>query len=240
MKNYKVLSNVALTKSVYKMVLEGDTSTIKKPGQFVNILIPNHYLRRPISISQYDQHTITILYKVVGQGTKTLSTLSTGMMLDCLVGLGNGYDTNVDFKHGVLIGGGIGIPPLIQLEKELLKQGKRVTVILGFNQADEIFGLDSFQNKPLVCTVDGSYGIKGFVTDILKTLDVDYLFTCGPLPMFKALSQFNLNGQYSFEARMGCGYGACMGCSLKVKDGYKRICKEGPVFEKGEILWESI
>lgn len=237
---YKILSNEPLTKDVYKMVLEGDTEYITAPGQFINIALDGKYLRRPISVCDYDEDCITIIYKVVGEGTEQMSALKIGTVLDVLTGLGNGYDISKSTKP-LLIGGGVGVPPMYNLAKTLIANGQVPTVILGFNTADEVFYEQEF--KALGCdvcvtTADGSYGIKGFVTDALVGIDFDYFYTCGPLPMFKAIyNAVDKDGQFSFEERMGCGFGACMGCSCKTKYGNKRICKDGPVLEKEEIIW---
>ena len=237
---YKILLNENLTKDIYKMVLQGDTSKITASGQFINIQLEGKFLRRPISICDCDESTITIIYKVVGEGTAQMSRLKAGSELDCLVGLGNGYDISKS-KQPLLIGGGVGVPPLYMLAKKLIESGQKPTVILGFNTADEIFYEAEFKAlgcNVFVTTADGSYGIKGFVTDAMKNIDYDYFYTCGPLPMFKAIeSVVNTSGQYSFEERMGCGFGACMGCSCKTKYGYKRICKDGPVLTREEIIW---
>ena len=238
---YKILSNVKIAKSVYKMVLEGDTSAITAPGQFVNIKLEGKFLRRPISICDWDKDTITFIYKVVGGGTEQLSVMSTGDELDLLVGLGNGYDTLKSDSKPLLIGGGVGVPPLFGLAKKLLAEGKDVSVVLGFNSADEVFLEQDFADlgaKVIVATADGSYGVKGFVTDAMKNIDYTYFYTCGPEPMFRAIEKnVTTSGQYSFEERMGCGVGACMGCSCKTKYGNKRICKDGPVLEREEIIW---
>lgn len=237
---YKILSNEPLTKDVYKMVLEGDTEYITTPGQFINIALDGKYLRRPISVCDYDGDCITIIYKVVGEGTEQMSALKIGTVLDVLTGLGNGYDISKSTKP-LLIGGGVGVPPMYNLAKTLIANGQVPTVILGFNTADEVFYEQEF--KALGCdvfvtTADGSYGIKGFVTDALAGIDFDYFYTCGPLPMFKAIyNAVDKDGQFSFEERMGCGFGACMGCGCKTKYGNKRICKDGPVLEKEEIIW---
>lgn len=237
---YKILSNEPLTKDVYKMVLEGDTEYITAPGQFINIALDGKYLRRPISVCDYDEDCITIIYKVVGEGTEQMSALKIGTVLDVLTGLGNGYDISKSTKP-LLIGGGVGVPPMYNLAKTLIANGQVPTVILGFNTADEVFYEQEFKAlgcDTFVTTADGSYGIKGFVTDALDGIDFDYFYTCGPLPMFKAIyNAVNKDGQFSFEERMGCGFGACMGCSCKTKYGNKRICKDGPVLEKEEIIW---
>ncbi len=238
---YDILYNKPLTKDIYEMKLEGDTSHITAPGQFINIQLDGFYLRRPISICDYDDETITIIYKVVGQGTENMTMLDAGDYLDILCGLGNGFDTAKCGQKTVLIGGGVGVPPMYNLCKKLIAEGKEVSVILGFNTKDEIFYEEEFKvlgAKVYVSTVDGSYGTKGFVTDVLKDLEYDYFFTCGPMPMFRAIEKIaTTSGQYSFEERMGCGFGACMGCSCKTKYGYKRICRDGPVLEREEIIW---
>lgn len=238
--NYQILSNVALTNDVYKMVLDGDTRYITAPGQFINIRLEGKFLRRPISVCDYDDKSITIIYKIVGEGTEQLSKLESGEVLDVLTGLGNGYDITKSTKP-LLIGGGVGVPPMYNLAKALLADGQKPTVVLGFNTKSEIFYEDEFKAlgcNTLVTTVDGSYGIKGFVTDAMTDLDYDYFYTCGPLPMFKAVyNATSTSGQFSFEERMGCGFGACMGCSCKTKYGNKRICKDGPVLVKEEIIW---
>ena len=238
---YEIKSNKKLTDSIYEMILIGDTSSITASGQFINIKLDGFYLRRPISICDYDDSTITIIYKVVGEGTEVMSKMNAGEKLDVLCGLGNGFDTSKSLDKPVLIGGGVGVPPMYNLCKKLVDEGKSVTVILGFNKQDEIFYEDEFKKlgaKVKVTTVDGSYGIKGFVTDALKETEYSYFFTCGPMPMFKAIeSTATTSGQYSFEERMGCGFGACMGCSCKTKYGNKRICKDGPVLEREEIIW---
>lgn len=239
---YKILSNTPLNSSVYKMVLGGDTSAITAPGQFVNIKLDGLYLRRPISVCDVSETSVTIIYKVVGKGTQAMSEMTEGE-LDVLTGLGNGYDLTVSGERPVLLGGGVGVPPMYLLAKKLLQQGKQVRVILGFNTAQEIFYEQEFRDlgaDVTVTTVDGSYGMKGFVTDALKDMDYTYFYTCGPEPMLKAVYNASVtSGQMSFEKRMGCGFGACMGCSCKTITGYKRICKEGPVMRKEEILWED-
>ena len=238
---YEIKSNTQLTDSIYEMVLIGDTSSITAPGQFINIKLDGFYLRRPISICDYNDRTITIIYKVVGNGTDLMSKMKSGDNLDVLCGLGNGFDVSKSSEKPVLIGGGVGVPPMYNLCKKLVSDGKKVTVILGFNKKDEIFYEDEFKKLGAdvkVTTVDGSYGIKGFVTDAMKETDYTYFFTCGPMPMFKAIeATATTSGQYSFEERMGCGFGACMGCSCKTKYGNKRICKDGPVLEREEIIW---
>lgn len=238
---FTIESNVPLTSSVYRMVLSGDTSAITAPGQFVNIRLDGMFLRRPISVCDYDEKHLTIVYKVVGHGTEAMAAMAPGGKLDILTGLGNGYDLSLAGDKPVLLGGGVGVPPLYNLAKKLLAQGKAVTVILGFNTKDEVFYEEEFERlgaRTLICTADGSYGIQGFATTPLESLDYTYFYTCGPEPMLKAVYKAtSTSGQMSFEERMGCGFGACMGCSCKTLTGYKRICKEGPVMKKEEILW---
>lgn len=237
---YKILSNEPLTKDVFKMVLQGDTQYITRPGQFINIALTGKFLRRPISVCDYDDTTVTIIYKVVGEGTEQLKNMSVGEDLDVMTGLGNGYDISKSTKP-LLIGGGVGVPPMYNLAKALINAGQMPTVILGFNTKSEVFYEDEFNKlgcKTVVTTVDGSYGTKGFVTDTMADVDYDYFYTCGPLPMFKAVyNATSVSGQFSFEERMGCGFGACVGCTCKTKYGNKRICKDGPVLEKEEIIW---
>ena len=239
---FEIRSNTALTDSVYKMVLAGDTSHITNCGQFVNIQLDGMFLRRPISVCDYDENTLTIVYKVVGKGTEAMSTMAPGKKLDILTGLGNGYDLTLAGEKPVLLGGGVGVPPMYNLAKKLIALGKEVKVILGFNTGSEIFYEEEFKAlgcEVCVTTVDGSYGTKGFVTDALPET-YTYFYTCGPEPMLKAVYRATkTSGQMSFEERMGCGFGACMGCSCKTLTGYKRICKEGPVMKKEEILWEA-
>ena len=237
----KITENRKIAKDVWLMKLEGDVSAITASGQFVNIKLDGFYLRRPISVCDYDEKTLTIIYKVVGEGTEAMAELECGAELDVLVGLGNGYNLSKSGDNPVLIGGGVGVPPMYNLCRKLVAEGKKVRVILGFNKKEEIFFEDEFKAlgaEVYVTTVDGSYGTKGFVTDVLKNLDYSYFFTCGPMPMFKAIEATAVtSGQYSFEERMGCGFGACMGCSCKTKYGNKRICKDGPVLEREEIVW---
>lgn len=239
---FEITENVPLTENVYKMVLRGDVSAITAPGQFVNIQLDGLYLRRPISVCDVSGDCLTIIYKVVGKGTAKLSQMQRGR-LDLLTGLGNGYDLSCAGDHPVLLGGGVGVPPMYLLAKRLLAEGKQVQVILGFNTQKEVFYEKEFRElgaQVTVTTVDGSYGTQGFVTDVLKDMDYTYFYTCGPEPMLKAVYRASqTSGQMSFEKRMGCGFGACMGCSCKTITGYKRICKEGPVMRKEEILWES-
>ena len=237
---FKIKENIALNQSIMKMTLVGDTSGIKC-GQFVNLQISGLYLRRPISVCDCVGDELTLVYKIVGKGTEMMSKMQDGE-LDVLTELGNGYDTSLSGDNPLLVGGGVGVPPLYMLAKTLISEGKKVSVILGFNTKDEIFYEDEFKAlgaKVQVTTVDGSYGVKGFVTDALD-MDYSYTYSCGPEPMLKALYKTSkTSGQYSYEERMGCGFGACMGCSCKTVTGYKRICKEGPVLSKEEILWEA-
>ena len=238
---FTIIENSRLTDTVYRMVLEGDTSAITGPGQFVNVQLEGKFLRRPISVCDYSDTTLTILYKVVGDGTARMAELPEGDVLDVLTGLGNGYDLTFAGDAPLLIGGGVGVPPLYRLAKELIADGKQVQVVLGFNTKDEVFYEEEFRAlgaTVTVTTADGSHGVKGFVTNALPDA-YSYFYTCGPEPMLKALYKAtSTSGQFSFEERMGCGFGACMGCSCKVITGYKRICKEGPVLRKEEILWD--
>ena len=239
---FEIIENTALTSNVYRMRLAGDTSAITAPGQFVNIKLEGKFLRRPISVCDCKDGELTIVYKVVGKGTEQMANMHVAEELDILTGLGNGYDLTVSGDKPLLLGGGVGVPPMYMLAKQLIAEGKDVTVILGFNKADEIFYEMEFRAlgaNVIVATADGSYGIKGFVTDALPE-DYTYFYTCGPEPMLKAVwKATKTSGQMSFEERMGCGFGACMGCSCKTLTGYKRICREGPVMRKEEILWEK-
>ena len=250
---FTIESNRRLTQSVWEMVLAGDTSACQKSGQFINIKLDGLFLRRPISVCDYDDKQIKIIYKVVGKGTEQMAEMQPGETLDVLTGLGNGYDISKAGESPVLIGGGVGVPPMYGLLKALNEQrlaasasgmsaaAAPIRVILGFNTAKEIFYKDEFEEagaEVLIATVDGSSGTKGFASDVLKALDYSYFYTCGPMPMFRAIEAVaKASGQYSFEERMGCGFGACMGCSCKTKYGNKRICKDGPVLEREEIIW---
>jgi len=239
---YTVLSNEKLTETTYKMVLSGDTQYITATGQFINIQIDGLYLRRPISVCDYDDKTITIIYKVVGKGTEILKKAIKGDKFDVLTGLGNGYTLYDRVKSPLLVGGGVGVPPLYGLAKALKAKGIKAKVILGFNTKDEVFYKEEFEAlgcDTYVATADGSMGVKGFVTDALSEVgEYDYFYSCGPEPMLKALyNACKTDGEFSFEERMGCGFGACMGCSCETKYGAKRICKDGPVLKKEEIVW---
>ena len=241
---FTIRSNRKLTQTVCEMVLAGDTSTCQRPGQFINIKLDGFFLRRPISVCDYDDEEIKIIYKIVGKGTRAMAEMRQGQTLDVLTGLGNGYDSSKAGTSPVLIGGGVGIPPLYGLLKALQRQRTadgKIRVILGFNTKEEIFYQEEFAAagaEVLLATADGSAGVKGFVTDVLAGLDYSYFYTCGPEAMFRAIERVaKTSGQYSFEERMGCGFGACMGCSCETKYGSKRICKDGPVLEREEILW---
>lgn len=235
--------NKQIAPDVFRIELTGDNSEVTAPGQFVNIRLDGNFLRRPISVCDKTENGLTLIYKAVGKGTRQLSLMFPGQPLDVLTGLGNGYDLTKSGERPLLVGGGVGIPPLYWLCRELLQQGKMPTVILGFNKEEEVFFESEFQElgaNVMVMTADGSYGHKGFVTDGMQRLESEYtyIYTCGPMPMFRAINQIaKTSGQFSFEERMGCGFGACMGCSCKTVTGYKRICKDGPVLEREEILW---
>ena len=238
---FTIKENVALTDTVYKMLLTGDTSHITNCGQFVNVKLDGLFLRRPISVCDCEGDTLTLIYKVVGTGTEQMSHMTAGEKLDLLTGLGNGYDTSLSGDAPLLLGGGVGVPPMYMLCKKLIAEGKKVSVILGFNTKAEIFYENEFRALGAdvsVTTVDGSYGTKGFVTDVMKDMDYTYFYTCGPEPMLKAIYKTSVtSGQFSFEERMGCGFGACMGCTCKTKYGNKRICRDGPVLKKEEVIW---
>lgn len=238
---FEIQSNEALTPEVYRMVLSGDASAITQPGQFVEIALPGKFLRRPISVNDWTENRLTLIYKVVGHGTEQMASLSAGTRLDLLTGLGNGYDTSLSGDAPVLVGGGVGVPPLYGLCKKLLEEGKKPRMILGFNRESEIFLKQEFEALGVpthIATADGSVGTRGFVTDVLKTLDYSYFYSCGPLPMFRAMENVvTTSGQYSLEERMGCGFGACMGCSIQTRSGAKRVCKDGPVFIREEVFY---
>ena len=240
---FTVKKNVPLTKNVYEMTLTGDTSDITRPGQFVNVKLDGLYLRRPISVCEKIRDKLILVYKVVGKGTEQMTNLRKGAELSVLTGLGNGYDISVSGENPLLIGGGVGVPPLYMLAGKLLELDLHPCVILGFNTKDEVFYEKQFARLGVpveVTTVDGSYGTQGFVTDVIDQYEPTYYYACGPLPMLKAVHRaLPCGGQLSFEERMGCGFGACMGCSCRTKTGYKRVCKDGPVFYSEEILWED-
>ena len=237
---FELLTNEKIAKNTYKWVLSGDTDGIR-PGQFVNIKLDGFYLRRPISVCDVEGDKLTIIFKVVGRGTEKMAEMKPGESVLTLTCLGNGYDLTKSGEKPLLLGGGAGVPPMYMLCRELIAEGKKPTVILGFNTADEVFYKNEFESlgaRVIVATADGSQGVKGFVTNAMEGVDYSYFYTCGPEPMLKAVyNATKTSGQLSFEERMGCGFGACMGCSCKVITGYKRICKDGPVLEKEEILW---
>ena len=239
---FTVTSNKVIAKNTYEMVLTGDTEGLRAGG-FVNIKIDGFYLRRPISVCDYEGDTLTLIYKVVGRGTEEMAKMKAGTPLSVLTGLGNGYDATTAGDRPLLIGGGAGVPPMYRLCRELVAMGKKVSVILGFGARDEVFYEEKFKAlgaSVYVTTVSGDYGIRGFVTDAMDQVDYTYFYTCGPEPMLKAVfTKSETSGQFSFEERMGCGFGACMGCSCKTVTGNKRICKEGPVLVKEDILWEK-
>lgn len=238
---FVIVDNAPLTDAVYEMRLSGDTSGIRS-GQFVNVSVPGFFLRRPISVCEAADGALTLVYKVVGGGTDAMSRLRPGESLDLLTGLGSGYDLDAAGEAPLLLGGGVGVPPLYRLARELREAGKRVTVILGFNTAGEVFYESEFRAlgcEVTVTTVDGSCGVKGFVTDAMPA-SYSYFYTCGPMPMLRAVYRAaKTDGEFSLEERMGCGFGACMGCSIETNSGYKRVCKDGPVFKKEELKWES-
>ena len=244
MKNgyFTIIRNEALVPGIYRMVLEGDCSAITAPGQFVNIRLEGLYLRRPISVCDLEGDRLTLIYKAVGQGTRQMAALPAGARLELLTGLGNGYDLSAAGDAPVLLGGGVGVPPMYLLARRLRAQGKHVRVVLGFNTAAEVFYEAEFRALGCgvtVTTVDGSAGVRGFVTDGLPE-EYSYFYCCGPEPMLKAVYRAaKTSGEFSFEQRMGCGFGACMGCSCKTVTGNKRICREGPVMKKEDILWDA-
>ena len=235
---FEIKTNEQIAKNVYRMQLCGDTTGIL-PGQFVNIRVQGQFLRRPISVCNIADGILTIIYKVVGVGTEAMSHLPVGTQLDVLTVLGNGYDLSKAGNAPLLVGGGVGVPPMYMLARQLREAGKKVRVILGFNTKEEVFYEEEFRAlgcDVTVTTVDGSHGVKGFVTNALNGKQ-SYYYTCGPLPMIKALIQAaGTNGEVSMEERMGCGFGACMGCTIQTTQGPKRVCKEGPVFAASELL----
>ena len=235
---FEIKSNEQIAKNVYRMLLAGDTAGVL-PGQFVNIRVEGQFLRRPISVCNITDGILTIIYKVVGIGTEAMSHLPIGTQLDILTVLGNGYDLSKAGDAPLLVGGGVGVPPMYMLARQLREAGKKVRVILGFNTKDEVFYEEEFRAlgcDVIVTTVDGSHGVKGFVTNAIDGQQ-SYYYTCGPLPMIKALLQaLGTHGEVSMEERMGCGFGACMGCTIQTTIGPKRVCKEGPVFPAGELI----
>ena len=236
----KIQNITEIQKNIFAMNLGGDCSEINAPGQFINIHVDGFYLRRPISIYSYGKDYVTIIFKVVGQGTKALSQMNVGEELDVLLPLGNGFDPEKGGEKPLLVGGGIGVPPIFGLAESFMNKGIVPQVVIGFNSEDDVILARQFETlgiTPIITTVDGSVGVKGFVTDAMKDLDFDYVYTCGPEPMLKAIWDVTPDGQFSFEARMACGFGACMGCTCETKYGYKRICKDGPVLYKEEIIW---
>ena len=239
---FRIIANRRLTATVWRMELAGDTSAIVRPGQFVQVQLPGFYLRRPISVCDWNDETLTLVYKVVGQGTEAMAAMVPGETVDLLTGLGNGFDASLAGEHPLLIGGGVGLPPMIGLCRALIAAGKKPMVLAGFNTAEEVFLREDVEQlgAPFVlATMDGSAGVKGLVTDAMQGLTFDSVFTCGPLPMLRAIyNATDVPAWFSFEERMGCGFGACMGCTVKVKGGYKRICKDGPVLDRNEIIWE--
>ena len=238
-----ISKNVALTPLIYEMTLVGDVSGVACAGQFVEIALDGLYLRRPISVCNYEEGKLTIIYKVVGKGTDLMAQMAEGTQLDVLTGLGNGFDINHECQKPLLVGGGVGVPPLYRLTRDLIARGKEVTVVLGFNTESEIFYAEKFEEagaRVIIATADGSVGVKGFVTDAIAEsgVEYDYFYSCGPLPMLKALcSATTTSGEVSLEERMGCGFGICMGCSIMTTNGAKRVCKDGPVFKKEEVIW---
>ena len=237
-----ILENIEVAKKTFRMVLNGDTEGMDRPGQFVNVKLDGLFLRRPISVCDRVGDRVALIYKTVGAGTEQMSRMKPGMVLDVLTGLGNGYDPGRAGEFPLLLGGGAGVPPLYGLARELRTQGKAVTAVLGFNTAEEVFLAEEFSAlgcETIVTTADGSLGLQGFVTDAMPE-QYTYFYACGPEPMLKAVyRQSRSDGQFSLEERMGCGFGACMGCSFRTRNGYKRICREGPVLEKGEIPWDD-
>ncbi|MDE7465938.1 MAG: dihydroorotate dehydrogenase electron transfer subunit [Muribaculaceae bacterium] len=242
--NYTVVANQRLSARTFRMDLRGDTSELSRPGQFVNLLLDGKYLRRPISVSDYNEEGLTLLYDVVGTGTAQMAAMTPGTIINTLTGLGNGFNPDRDCRHPVLLGGGIGCAPLLGLARELQARGKHVSVVLGFNKAEDVVMKDMFARigiQPVICTVDGSEGVKGFVTDgmAVEVPDADFFYACGPTPMLRALCLgLDIEGEVSLEARMGCGFGACMCCSVETRDEARRICKDGPVFLKNELIWK--
>ena len=238
---FMILENEELAPDVHQLILQGDTSAVKCAGQFVDLKLDGHFLRRPFSICDWTDTTLTVVYRTVGKGTAELAGYEPGKMIELLTGLGNGFDTTVSGDKPLLVAGGSGVPMMYALAKELVAQGKEVTAVLGYRTASDVFlarSIEMLGVKVIITTEDGSVGVKGFVTDAMKDLAYTYFYTCGPEAMFKAIDAIaTTNGQFSFEAPMGCGYGACMGCTMDTKNGYKRVCKDGPVFVREELIW---
>lgn len=243
-RNFRIASNERIAAKTYRMVLEGDTSDFTAPGQFANVAVEGRFLRRPISVCDYSEGLLTLLYDVVGDGTRQMSGMKPGTLLNLLTGLGNGFDTEVKTQRPVLVGGGIGVAPLLNLAKALRRAGKEPEIILGFNTAADVVLEKEFKDmgfRTVVTTADGSYGVKGFVTDApgWKEDAYDYFYACGPMPMLRALCGIPvITGELSLDERMACGFGVCMCCSLETRNGAKRICKDGPVFKKEELIWK--
>ncbi len=241
--NYRITENKPIARDVWRMVLAGDTSALTAPGQFLNFRLEGQFLRRPISVCDWEEGSVTVIYKVVGKGTEQMSRMQPGEVIDTLVGLGNGFAPASSGDRPLLIGGGVGVPPLYHLCRVLAGEGKSCTIILGFNSADDVFYKEEFEAlgaKVYITTADGTAGTRGFVTDVMGELEYTYFYTCGPEPMFRAIERVaKTSGQYSFEERMGCGFGACMGCSCKTLTGNKRICIDGPVMQREEIIWQA-
>ncbi len=238
---FTIRENNEIAPGVYQLILSGDTSGIQKAGQFVDVQIDGHFLRRPFSVCDWDEKTVTVVYRKIGKGTEDLSHFRPGHVTDVLTGLGNGFDTAPSGDKPLLVAGGSGVPMMYALAKALIAEGKTVTAVLGYRTAADIFlakEIEALGAKVIITTEDGSCGVKGFVTDAMKNLDYTYFYTCGPEAMFEAIDKIAVtSGQFSFEARMGCGYGACMGCTCQTKYGHKRICKDGPVLVREEIVW---
>ena len=238
---FMILENEELAPNVHQLILEGDTSAIKCAGQFVDIKLDGHFLRRPFSICDWSESTLTVVYRTVGKGTAELSEYMPGKTVELLTGLGNGFDTAPSGDKPLLVAGGSGVPMMYALAKALIAEGKQVSAVLGYRTAADVFlarAIEMLGVKVIITTEDGSLGTKGFVTDAMQDLDYTYFYTCGPEAMFKAIHAIaKTSGQFSFEARMGCGYGACMGCTMETKNGPKRVCKEGPVLVREELIW---
>ncbi len=237
----RILSNSQVGKETYQIRLEAKDEFLSLPGQFCEVALPGFYLRRPLSIFDQEKNTITFLYKILGEGTKSLSKMKVGDNLDVLLNLGNGFSLDKS-SSPLLIGGGIGVAPLYFLAKEFKKQHKNVKFLLGFKNKEEALLLEEFSQlgEVYLTSDDGTLGEKGNPVTYLgnHSLDFDFFYACGPLVMLKYLSRTPFYGEVSLEARMGCGFGACMGCSIKTTEGFKRVCKEGPVFKKEEVIYE--